>query len=90
MGPTILAHISDVVPDMPWWEADFAPTPAFDEVRPLFDTARALGDRESWDEWEAVWREIRDRGVRLAVDGRDNEVAEFVLSVDGGRCRYRY
>jgi hypothetical protein len=79
MGPTILARISNAIPEMPWWEADFAPTAAFDEVRPLFDTARALLDSESWDKWETVWQAIRDRGVRLAVDGSANEVAEFAL-----------
>ena len=41
-GQTLLARISNITSDQPWFEADFDPTPAFEKVRPLFERARAL------------------------------------------------
>ena len=70
MGPTVLARVTDATADGFWWDADFAPTVAFDEVRPLFEEAQALLDREAWDEWEALWQSVRDRGDSLACRRR--------------------
>ena len=88
-GQTVLARITGAEPDQLWFDGDFAATPDFESVRPLFERASELLEREAWADWEQVWKDIRQAGIRLRRDDA-NEVGEFALYVDGDRCRFRY
>ena len=88
-GQTVLARITHAEPDQPWFDADFAPTADFESVRPMFERASDLLQREAWADWEDSWDDMRDAGVRLRFDD-SHEVEEFVLHVEGTRCRFRY
>jgi hypothetical protein len=61
-------------------------------VRPLFARAAALVEDPEFNaaEWEAIWRKVRDLGVRLVPESREDEIEEFALCVDGSRFRFRY
>ncbi len=86
-----LARLTGTQPDMPWFEAAFEPTPAFEPFRSLFDQWAALLDRPDLDllEWERIAEQVRSLGVRIVSDdGRT--IDEFALYVRGNRCRFRY
>jgi hypothetical protein len=77
---------------MPWFEASFAPEPAFEDVRPLFDHAQALVETEPFDAeaWEETWKRVRSLGVRLVPSDGSGDIDEFAMYVDGATCRFRY
>lgn len=86
----LLGRITNVQPDQPWFDGDFVPTADFEAVRPMFDRAAELLERESWGEWEAQWAAVRRAGIRLRRDDQPEEIAEFALYIDGEHCRFRY
>ncbi|WP_424556283.1 hypothetical protein [Streptacidiphilus pinicola] len=73
--------------DFPWLSGRFVPAGGFADVKPLFDRELALVEEEDLDEWDAVFREIRETFQLVAPAG---PVAEFLLHIDGDRAWFRW
>lgn len=57
--------------EFPWWSGPFAPTEAFEEVRPAFERLWQSVHGGS-DDFDDVWREIASPGLSLrTADGRE-------------------
>ncbi len=67
-GETLLGFVTIAGGDFPWHYADFVATPAFAELKRLFDRAAELmdSDREAWEEAQDA---VDALGIRL-VDQR--------------------
>jgi hypothetical protein len=89
-GSVVLAEISDVEPDMPWFVGRFQKRPAFSSIEHLFVREKELMDAEKWDEWEMLWEQIRASGIRLVPSDSGTEIEEFALHVEDDHCRFRY
>jgi len=63
-GETVLGVVTINGGDFPWLYADFAATPAFAEVKPLFDRAAQLLDSDD-ETWEEAYAAVDALGVRL-------------------------
>jgi hypothetical protein len=91
----LLGELTAASPDFPWHQGDFHPTPAFEEVRPLFERELELldlVDGEQMAQWEAVWTAIYDLGVQLRpASARDasEDISEFLLHIDGDEAWWR-
>jgi hypothetical protein len=81
--------VSDV--DQPWFVGRFVPEAAFAEFSDAFAQELELvdGDLEHQiDQWERVYRSIRDRMQLVGPDG--NTVPEFLLHIRGTEAWFRY
>lgn len=88
----LLGELTASSPDFPWHQGNFHPTPAFEEVRSLFERELVLMNAEKWVEWEAVWTAIYDLGVKLRpASARDasEDISEFLLHIDGDEAWWR-
>jgi hypothetical protein len=89
----VIAELSEVRPDMPWFEARFTPTDGFSEVEPLFRRERELSDSPVFDAdaWQSVWEQIWSEGVALALADGSEVKRDFAVHVyDDGTARFRY
>ncbi|MER6562498.1 hypothetical protein ABT300_33150 [Streptomyces sp. NPDC001027] len=76
--------------DFPWLSGRFVPGPGHAAVAALFARELALAEQdrdELWEEWEAVYDEIRRRVSLVSPRG---PVAEFLLHVSGGEAWFRW
>ena len=89
-GSVVLAEISEVRTDMPWFAGTFRRQAAFGQVQHLFEQEEVLMAEEKWDEWEMLWQQIRAAGIRLVPSDSSGEISEFAIHIDGDRCRFRY
>ena len=85
---TTLAHLSNVqVVDWPWFICDFAPTPAFEQYRPLFERELALIETHRTenvgDQLELASTEIENLNLKL-IDLTTAKTGEVLIHVDGG------
>jgi len=91
-GSTLLATISDLQPDMPFFEGRFIAEPAFEQVRPLFEDEWRILNERPFEEWEQAWNLVRALG--LSLDPGDGSPSrgpeEYLLHVKGDRARLRY
>lgn len=85
-----LARISGTTPDQPWFEADFEPAPAFEDVRPFFDLDARLLEEDRIDELMGLWDRIDAAGIRLVASESGEPVPGFMLHLEGTRCRLRW
>ncbi len=80
--------------NMFWSIHEFEATPAFEEVRPLFDEElRILESEGEFDveAWEKSWRYIHSIDVRLGPAEGGGEIRVFALYVyRDGEARLRY
>jgi hypothetical protein len=67
-GDPLLGVVTVTGGDFPWLYGDFAATPAFATVKPLFDRAAQLLDSDD-DTWDDAYAAVDALGVRL-VDPR--------------------
>jgi hypothetical protein len=88
-GDELLAELVVTGGDFPWLNAEVRPAAGFAEVRPLFDDElqrlEFLDDEP--EQWEAVYRRIREVVRLLALDGRP--VPEFLLHIEGEDAWWR-
>jgi hypothetical protein len=75
--------------DFPWVFCRFEPTKAFDEIRPLFVSELALLEADRMEEWEAAYRQISGRGLRLVNQDDQSETSDFLVHVDGETAWFR-
>jgi hypothetical protein len=94
-GDTLLGvlHVSEL--DFPWLMCRFEPTPAFEEIRPLFEQELKLSNSEDWQEedsqaWEDIYQRIMDLGIRLDDVNGSETIGEFLLHVEGDHAWFRY
>ena len=89
-GERRLGDLTRIDADFPWWSGIFEPTPAFEEVRPLFDREREQLEADAIEEWGQVWDAIAAPGLRLEpTDGR-GPITEFLVHIDGQNAWWRY
>jgi hypothetical protein len=89
----VVAELTDVSADMPWFEARFKRTEAFSEIEPLFREERELAEADHFDadEWQATWERIWATGVALELaDGTRLELDFAVHVYSDGTARFRY
>ncbi|MFD5162311.1 hypothetical protein ACFWMJ_30315 [Streptomyces hawaiiensis] len=87
-GPVGEIRIDDA--DFPWLSGRFTPGPGFAAVRDLFARELALAERDDeghWEEWEAVYADIRRH---VSLSSPDGAVPEFLLHIDGDRAWFRW
>ena len=82
-----LTHTDD---DFPWHNGTFDPTPAFEDVRPLFDRELALLNAGRMDELELAWKEFAALGLRMRSVATGADINEFLLHIEGQRAWWRY
>jgi hypothetical protein len=73
-GETLLGFVTIYGGDFPWHYAHFATTPAFADVKPLFDRAAQLLDSDD-EAWEDAYKAVDALDVRL-VDQRTGRVVK--------------
>jgi len=88
-GGRLLGELTHTHDDMPWHHGTFAPTPAFEEVRPLFDRDLELLNADRMDEWEAAWEAVAALGLRLEPVAAGADIDEFLLHVEGTQAWWR-
>jgi hypothetical protein len=90
LGEEVLGEIEVEGYDEPYNVGGFRAGPIFESVRHLFDAEAALDSEHGEPSlWDAVYAQIRARGLRLvAPDG--SSVAHPILHVTNGRARFRY
>jgi len=76
--------------DMFWSDYRFTPTPAFEQIAPLFADELALLNRGEMETWEVAYQRIVDLGIELRAEDCDDTIREFILHVDGSEARLRY
>ena len=84
-GDILLGELFDVTVDQPFFECDFAATPAFDSVRALFDRAYAESSDEAFDELEklGVWLSDAITGAKIHEEGW------FLCQIQDDKARFR-
>ena len=96
-GDALLGAI-DVKPgdgDLPWRSGSFRPTADFESVRDLFEQelhllrANETDDSALWDDWEAVYAELHDPGIRLEAPDRSYTANEILIHIDGSEAWWR-
>jgi hypothetical protein len=89
----VVAELTDVSADMPWFEARFQADEAFSEIEPLFLEERELAEADHFDadKWQATWERIWATGVALQLaDGKRQERGFAVHVYSDGPARFRY
>jgi putative SOS response-associated peptidase YedK len=89
-GDRLLGTLNRTGADMPWHLGTFEPTPAFEEVRPLFERELALLNADRMDEWMTAWGEVTALGLRLEPVPASTPIEEFVLHIEGPSAWWRY
>lgn len=91
-GDIVLGALTLNVVDMPFFDCHFSPTPAFEEVRPLFATELALLDDSeavAAGTWDQAYRTID--ALHLTLVGDDGQrLDDFLLHIEGDRAWFRY
>jgi hypothetical protein len=93
MDGEMIAELTDVRPEMPWFEARFVPTDAFSRVEPLFRQERELAESRDFDAgaWQSIWERIWAEGVAPALADGTRVEREFAVHIyDDGTARFRY
>lgn len=89
----VIAELTDVSSDMPWFEARFTRTEAFSEIEPLFREERELSEAANFDAdtWQALWERIWAAGVALELADGTRLERDFAVHVySDGTARFRY
>ncbi|MCZ4101877.1 hypothetical protein G3I60_06555 [Streptomyces sp. SID13666] len=90
-GETLLGRLTGYDVDQPRFLLRFAPTPAWEPIRPLFDAFAALrGPDPEGTAMMRVLRPIRDLGLTLVPAGGGTPLTEYILTIDGDEARLRY
>lgn len=79
--------------DFPWYAGSFKPTKEFEAVRGLFErelaVLRANTNDERWDEWEAMYDELADPGLRLQSPDGLYVADGLIIHVSGAEAWWR-
>jgi hypothetical protein len=89
-GNDLLGRLSSCVPDFPWMNCTFEPSPLFAQLRPLFEDELRLLDREDIDAWETAYEKIFALKLRLVVTKTEEEISEVLLHIEGDKAWFRY
>ncbi|MEV6283290.1 hypothetical protein [Kribbella sp. NPDC051770] len=82
-GDELVAALVVVGADYPWLQAHVEPTPAFDDVKHLFEQLES-----DEDAWASATAEIRS--TLTLVDPNGTPVAEYLLHIDGESAWWRW
>lgn len=88
-GEEIVGELTHTHDDWPWHFATFAPEPAFEGVRSLFDRELELLNADRMDEWELAWDAIAALGLRLVPGSAGGAIDDFILHVEGTQAWWR-
>lgn len=90
-GDVLLAILSNIqLWDWPWYKAEFEPTTAFEQYKPLFDYELALlEDKGATEEWDQAYEKIEELDLTLSDPGQAKTAEFFLLHVDGETARFR-
>lgn len=90
-GETLLGRLTGYGVDQPRFLMKFAPTPAWEPIRPLFDAfAARRGPDPDGLATMRVLKPIRDLGLTLVPAGGRTPLTEYLLSVEGDEARLRF
>ncbi|MEV4683297.1 hypothetical protein [Streptomyces kurssanovii] len=91
-GNTLLAVLTPTGVDQPWFLCDFAATPAWEEVRPVFEAWTAAVESHDPDgsATDQALQAVDDLGITLAPAGDEPTIEDFLLHVVGHQARYRH
>ena len=89
-GETLLGVLTPTESDQPWWLGSFAPTIAFEEVRPLFLQELKLLNADQMGEWELLQTQIQTLELKLVPSDGSDSVSDFLLHIDAENAWWRY
>jgi hypothetical protein len=91
-GDKLLGVLTPTGIDQPWFLCDFAATPAWDAVRPVFEASTAAAESHDPDGSAAgqALQAVDDLGITLVPAGNDSVIEDFLLHVEGDQARYRH
>lgn len=87
----VVAELHVTTPDFPWLNAKVVRFDGFDKVQQLFvDELRELNrlEDEETEAWTRAYEAIRE--ATSLQDARGNQVAEYVLHIDGDEAWWRW
>jgi hypothetical protein len=92
-GSVVLGALRDCHPDYrpryPCFRGQFTPTPAFEEVRPVFDEAVRLRETDQQEEYFQARQAIDRLGLQLeSLEG--DVLKPYTLYIEGGEAWFRY
>jgi len=89
-GKVLLGILRLLDVDQPWFMCEFAPTPDFEDVKPLFDEElrRLEVIDDDIDAWENAYSRIDELGLQIVPPGGGPPLTEFVLHIEGNRARF--
>ena len=88
-GGVLLGRMTLVGGEQPLLHCRFQPTPAFDEVEPLFAAELETFETDDLERWEADYDKIRAPGLALELPDGAVYAGDFVIHVDGEKARLR-
>jgi hypothetical protein len=89
---SLLGVLWEETQDQPFFGYRFEPTPAFDDVKPLFDEELALlnENRLSEEDWGVAYEKIDALGLTLVSLDGNKLLDDFLLHIEGDRAWFRY
>ena len=88
-GDVLIGRLKVTEKDMPWYNAQFEPTPEYTPYTPVFaegNSVRSGDDQAAWSKWR---KQIQELGLQL-IRLHDQAVAsEFLLYIDGSTADFR-
>ncbi len=89
-GEAVLGHLQVTMLDFPWVYCTFAPTPAFEALRPLFERELHLSENEDWDALEKIDEDIAALRLELSDPTTGAQILDFLIHFDEGTAWFRY
>ena len=83
-----VARLTVIDSDWPWVYADVEALPGFDDFSPIFLEEQQAWEAEDWDRADACYERIRAALTLTYPDGE--QVAEFLLHIDGAAANWRW
>lgn len=88
-GGVLLGRMTRVGGEQPLLHYRFQPTPAFDEVAPLFDAELKTFETDDLAGWQQQYDKIRGPGLALELPDGGVYAGDFVIHVEGEKARLR-
>jgi hypothetical protein len=90
-GDTFLGTITHdpTLDDWPWSRGSFAAAEAYSSVKHLFDEERRLMSTSQHEEFDKIWKRIREPGLRMQLVDTDRVLSGGLIHIDGERVSWR-
>jgi hypothetical protein len=88
-GDILIGTLHVTEQDMPWYNAQFEPTSAYAEYRPVFEEGSSVRSGDDPDAWSAWRKKVSDLGLRLMRHHDQAVASEFILYIDGTTADFR-